>query len=111
MTTIDNSLREFIAKELAPVTRQNNEIATRLAASLTKAYPALDKTARRAVPDGGPQPPTYDEFVTQLSEAIELYIDCEDYPPDAKLTDLRTDELALFIPTELPIARLGISYP
>lgn len=109
--TIDNSLRAFIAKELAPVTRQNNEIATRLAASLIKAYPALDKTARRTVPDDGPQPPTYDEFVKQLTQAIDLYIDCEDYPSDAKLTDLRTAELGLFIPTELPIARLGISYP
>lgn len=109
--TIDNSLREFIAKELAPVTRQNNEIARRLEARLLKAYPVLDKTALRTVPDGAPQPPTYDEFAEQLTQAIDLYIDCEDYPPDAKLTDLRTDELGRFIPTELPIARLGISYP
>ncbi|WP_255785904.1 hypothetical protein [Mycobacteroides abscessus] len=109
--TIDNSLREFIAKELAPVTRQNNQIARRLTERLLKAYPALDQTAHRTVPAGEPQPPTYDEFVAQLTRAIDLYIDCEDYPPGAKLTDLRTDELALFIPTELPIARLGISYP
>jgi hypothetical protein len=76
--TINNSLREFIAKELAPVTRQNNEIARRLEASLLNAYPELGNTASRTVPDGEPAPPTYDEFAGQLTQAIELYIDCED---------------------------------
>ncbi|SIH19423.1 Uncharacterised protein [Mycobacteroides abscessus subsp. abscessus] len=42
------------------------------------------------------------EFLAGLRKAIALYIECEDYPEDAKLTDLRVAELASFIPTELP---------
>ncbi len=52
---------------------------------------------------------THAEFVDQLSAAIELYLDFEDYPQDAKLKDLRVEELALFIPTELPLSRLNIT--
>lgn len=50
------------------------------------------------------------EFVELLHRAITLYIECEDYPDDAKLTDLRVGELALFIPTELPMERLQIPW-
>lgn len=57
-----------------------------------------------------PEPLTRSEFVELLHRAIFLYVDCEDYPEDAKLTDLRVGELALFIPTELPMERLGIPW-
>lgn len=56
-------------------------------------------------------PLTHFEFVELLRRAILLYIDCEDYPEDAKLTDLRVGELASFIPTELPMERLQIPWP
>lgn len=54
------------------------------------------------------KPITNYEFVELLRRAIYLYITAEDYDVDAKLTDLRIGELALFIPTELPTERLGI---
>lgn len=51
---------------------------------------------------------THAEFVKLLHGAIDLYIGCEDYPDDAKLTDLRTGELASFILSELPTQRLTL---
>lgn len=66
-------------------------------------------SAPASVITDAPDPLTRAEFVELLAEAIEMYIDCEDYPQEAKLKDLRIDELALFIPTELPLARLNIT--
>ncbi|UCN12758.1 MULTISPECIES: hypothetical protein [Mycobacterium avium complex (MAC)] len=59
----------------------------------------------------GQAPLSHGEFVELLHRAIALYIDVEDYPEDAKLTDLRAGELAMFIPTELPMDRLQIPWP